>query len=246
MSEFSLITYNIHKGLNLGNRKFILDKIKDKLHKNDPDFILLQEIHGSHESRVIPDNPETSHLNFLADDTYLYNVYGKNAVYKEGDHGNALLSKWPILDWKNINLSTNNWEHRGLLMVKLDYKVGEHFLHIACCHLNLLEKGRQKQINSICDYIQDEVDDNTPLILAGDFNDWREKLSVKLRQRLGLQEAFLKSQGNHAKTFPSFRPSLKLDRVYFRHLSLMEAAVLDSKEWGELSDHSPLSVRFKN
>ena len=83
-----------------------------------------------------------------------------------------------------------------------------------------------------------------PVIIAGDFNDWRSRATAPLKKTLGANEAFEQLHGSHARTFPCWLPALKLDRVYFRGLDVKKAELLDGPPWNELSDHAALSVEL--
>ncbi|MDO9167585.1 MAG: endonuclease/exonuclease/phosphatase family protein [Methylobacter sp.] len=112
-----VLTYNIHKGFNVGNRRFVLHQIRDALIAADADLMFLQEMQGAHRhhQQKIPDWPVLSQLEFLAENTWPFHVYGKNAIYNAGHHGNAILSKHPFERWENINVSPFPWASRSLL-----------------------------------------------------------------------------------------------------------------------------------
>lgn len=114
-----------------------------------------------------------------------------------------------------------------------------------CAHLNLREPDRAKQYQAIFEYVSQQIDTQIPLIIAGDFNDWRYKSAISLGKALNLDEVFLDSKGKRPKTFPSRMPLLSLDRVYTRNLDIMETQIHNSRNWQMLSDHLPLSVKVK-
>ena len=89
-----ILTYNIHKGFNASNRRFVLHEMKDALREINADIVFLQEIQGEHRHKQnrISDWPDTSQFEFLADQVWQHHAYGKNAIYKSGHHGNAILS----------------------------------------------------------------------------------------------------------------------------------------------------------
>ncbi|MFI3155647.1 MAG: endonuclease/exonuclease/phosphatase family protein [Methylococcaceae bacterium] len=119
MSEKGLrvLTYNIHKGFNAGNRRFVLHQIREALVAADADLMFLQEMQGEHHrhQQRIADWPLLSHLEFLAENNWPFHAYGKNAIYNAGHHGNAILSKHPFERWENINVSPFPWASRSLL-----------------------------------------------------------------------------------------------------------------------------------
>jgi endonuclease/exonuclease/phosphatase family metal-dependent hydrolase len=243
MERLRVLSYNIHKGFTMGNRSFVLRKIRDALRALQPDLVFLQEVlgqHDDHAERIGEEWPETSQFEFLADEMWPHYAYGKNAVYTSGHHGNAILSKHPFVFWENIDISTNRMERRGLLHGVVEIPGRREPLHAVCVHLGLFESDRRQQITRICQRIESHVPHGDPLILAGDFNDWRQRASSALAGLLEAREAFLDRHGAHARTFPSWLPALRLDRVYFRGLELHDAKCLTGRPWSELSDHVAL------
>ena len=194
MSEnrIRILTYNIHKGFSLDNR-FVLGAIKEAIHKTGAQLVFLQEVQGEHKkhSKKHQDWPLIPQLEYLADEVWTHHAYGKNAVYDHGHHGNAVLSLNPLVSWENIDISTNKLERRGLLhAVIAPFAPGTPEVHVVCVHLDLFEKGRVIQLDKICKRIHEHVPDGCPLIIAGDFNDWRENASSILENELGVKEVF--------------------------------------------------------
>ncbi len=243
-NSFGLLSYNIHKGFNLTKTQYTLDLIKKSIQESGADILCLQEVCGPNHHPVKEQlHPIHTQFEFLADGVWPHYAYGKNAVYVQGHHGNAILSKFPIESFHNLDISTNALEKRGLLHAKITWpQVGS--LHVMTAHLNLLHSGRMKQCSHIAEYIQDSVGPKDHLVLAGDFNDWQESLSKEFASRIQLKEAFYEHHQKHAKTFPSIFPLLKLDRIYFRNLSAMRAVSFVGSPWRELSDHCPLLAEF--
>src|SRR5690606_38182711 len=118
-------------------------------------------------------------------------------------------------------------------------------IHTFCLHLNLLEGGRKIQVNRLCDRIKSTVNDDSPIIIAGDFNDWRINISQRLEENMGLKDAYLGFHGTPARTFPSTSPLLCLDRIYYKKLELHNIETLKEKHWRKLSDHVALFAEFE-
>ena len=116
-AELRILTYNIHKGFSTGNRHFALPRLRDVLVEADADILLLQEVQGEHKQHEIDHAnwPDGSHAEYIAEGRWPHLAYGKNALYKLGHHGNAILSKHPIISWENINVSSLSWASRSLL-----------------------------------------------------------------------------------------------------------------------------------
>ena len=83
-------------------------------------------------------------------------------------------------------------------------------LHCVNVHLGLGGRGRMKQLQAIRDRIQEMVPAHAPLIIAGDFNDWRIKAGEFLARSLHVSEVFEHLQGVSAKSYPSAMPMLCL------------------------------------
>lgn len=245
LNTIKLLSYNIHKGFSLTNTQYTLDLIKKGIQDSGAELLCLQEVCGhndhAHKDKV---HPRSSQFEFLADGAWSHYAYGKNSVYKKGHHGNVILSKYPIVAHHNLDISNNRLERRGLLHAKVQLE-NNNFLHVMTAHLDLFENGRQKQKEKIVDYIKASVGSSDRLLLSGDFNDWRQSLTAKFQKELQLKEAFLELNNEHARTFPSFAPFLRLDRIYFRNLKVLECECMDGDIWSKLSDHTPLSAIFE-
>ena len=175
----------------------------------------------------------------LADGVWPQHAYGRNAVATGGHHGNALLSRHPVTTWRNVDASVGQAEPRGLLHCAIDLGM-ERELHAVCVHLGLRESHRQHQLGLLCRLIADEMPPHAPLVVAGDFNDWRELADARLRRDAGLHSVFALRGSAGPKTFPARWPMLRLDRIYVRGLNVQSACALSSRPWPHLSDHLPL------
>ena len=242
-----ILTYNIHKGFTPGNRRFILHKIKSALQATDADIIFLQEIQGEHtaKSNEIHNWPECSQFEFIADEIWPHHAYGKNAIYAQGHHGNAILSKFPFEYYENINVAYMKSASRSLLHGVINHLDSDRPLHIICVHLGLFAFERQRQLIKLVNRIEEEIPHNEPLIIAGDFNDWNGRAEKYLCEELGLTEAFKSKSGKHARTFPAWMPLLPMDRIYSRGLKITKCQRLHDKNWAGLSDHLPLTADFE-
>ncbi len=242
----NILTYNIHKGFDRYNRDFVLHRIKEQLQRSDVDVVLLQEIQGRHyhHETGISTWPDVTQFEFLADSIWPHYAYGKNAIYEKGHHGNAILSKYNLAEWNNLNLSRFQRASRSLLHGRVDLPEDRGPLHLICVHLDLIGFERKRQIKELKRYIDSAIDANEPVILGGDFNDWHGGMGRTLEAQLGMQEAFRSAHGNYAKTFPSHLPMLRMDRIYYRGVRLLESIRLERQPWSQLSDHLPLLARF--
>lgn len=237
-----IMTYNIHKGFSFGDRRFTLEQIRQSARDSKADIVCLQEAMGLHKNEPIEEP-----LEFLADQIWSHYAYGRNAVYDHGHHGNAILSKYPFASSSNIDVSSHEFENRGILHGVLTCpEWGADRLHVMTLHLALFAWGRRRQLARLCEMIEDHIPLDEPLIVCGDFNDWRETASDFLGKRVGLREIHLSANGQHARTFPSFFPLLCLDRIYIRgDLEVVSTKCLNPHAWYELSDHLALTAELR-
>ncbi len=242
----SILSCNIHKGFAFGNRGFTLQRLREALRSVNPDVAFLQEVVGEHRhhASMHDDWPALGQAAHLADRNWPHYAYGANAHHRHGHHGNALLSKHPLLGWTNHDVSNHRLERRGLLHGVISHH-GRR-VHLVCCHLDLTRWGRDRQLARLQHLIH-SLPVHEPLIIAGDFNDWRDVVGIELTA-LGLNEVHLNLHGQHARTFPAWWPQLTLDRIYLRGLVPLVAQALDTGTWRTVSDHVPLwcQVEFIN
>ncbi len=246
-TSIRVLTYNIHKGFSIGNLRFVLHEIKDSLRHIDADVVFLQEIHGERHisKKRFDDWPNNRQFEFLADQVWHHHAYGKNAIYKSGHHGNAILSKYPFIEWENIDVSMMQSASRSLLHGTILIPGIEQKIHIICVHLGLLELERERQLSTLAGRISSHVPYDEPLIIAGDFNDWRGRAEHHLHHGLGVKEVFKKTNGSYARTFPAWLPVLSMDRIYFRGLDVVDCSHLYGQPWRSMSDHTPLLAEFR-
>lgn len=239
--SINVLTMNMHMGFGFLNRRFILPELRDAVRSVSADIVFLQEVHGEHQHHAdrVKDWPTLSQYEFLADSMWTDFAYGRNAVYPHGHHGNALLSKYPIVRHENLDVSIHGTEQRGLLHCVLDVPERGH-VHAICVHLGLREKHREEQLGLLADLVR-RLPDGEPVIVGGDFNDWRQRADGLLAGT-GLHEVFVRHHGAPAKSFPARWPLLRLDRIYVANATTHRPQVLSNRPWSHLSDHAPLAV----
>ena len=246
IQPLKILTYNIHKGFSIGNARFILHEIRDALQHISADIVFLQEIQGAHHKKQqqIDNWPDAAQFEFLADEVWPHHAYGKNAIYKAGHHGNAILSKHPFQQWENINVSNRSYASRSLLHGAIDIPGSNKRLHVICVHLGLFEAERETQLNVLSHRIDSHVPHDEPLIIAGDFNDIWRRAEHHMKSDLGLTEVFKDMTGHHARSFPAWFPMMHTDRIYYRGLNPINCQRLTERPWRRLSDHIPLTAEF--
>jgi len=244
MTTLTVATYNIHKVFSHFNRRMVLHELRERLRALNADIVFLQEVQGENtgHARRHDDYPAVPQHEFLAEQIWQHHAYGKNAVYDEGHHGNAILSRYPIASWNNQDISAHRFESRGLLHCELSVPGSSVVLHSLCVHLGLFANGRNQQMQDVIERVQRVVPADAPLIIAGDFNDWNNHASRLLVKALHLQEAFEVKHGRVAASYPCNFPLLRMDRIYVRGLTVQQAEVHAHRPWSRISDHAALSA----
>lgn len=261
--KLKITTYNIHKGVSSFGARPRIHALKQAISGMQSDILFLQEVQGRHDLHAIKhatDWPELSQQDFLAGDSHEC-AYGMNAVYDHGHHGNALLSAFPIVSYANRNISDHKYESRGILHCIV--RAPDVEVHCYVIHLGLFAGSRKRQTDALIEAVNETAGKDAPVIIAGDFNDWGNKLSEDLCGELGVNEVFdenlsrrgfgtylrqLSGRGPRiqpARTFPAAMPFLQLDRIYVRGFKVESAEVLHGAIWAKLSDHAPIVATLK-
>ncbi len=242
-----IATFNIHKGVTNFNARFALHEQRELLRRLQADIVFLQEVRDEHakHSKRFEAWPEAGQAEFLADAVWPNYAYGKNSVYPAGHHGNALLSKHPIIKTTNEDISAHASEERGMLHSEIEVPGWDVPLHCICVHLGLFAHWRRKQLLDVRDRIESSVPPNAPLIIAGDFNDWGMRSGRLFAQGLHLREVFEHNDGKPARSFPSWLPVLRLDRIYTRGFHVKHVQVHSGLQFAKLSDHAALTATLQ-
>ena len=239
-------TYNIHKGFSQFNRRMVVHELRERLRELKSDIVFLQEVQGMHQGHAEEHEtwPEEPQHEFLAGDVWHSTAYGRNMVYDHGHHGNAILSGFPIIASHNQNVTHLRFERRGLLHCAIEVPGLSSHLHCVCVHLSLFGRSRRRQLDALASRLESIVPAAAPLIIAGDFNDWRNRAHDLLAERLGLVEVFAGIIGQPPRSFPSTLPVLRLDRIYVRGFSIVATQVHFGPPWSGISDHAALTAHL--
>jgi endonuclease/exonuclease/phosphatase family metal-dependent hydrolase len=243
-------TYNIHKGVRgVGPRRRLeIHNLGLGVEALDADLVFLQEVRHFHhrEARRFQRTsfgwPEEGQADFLAPDGYEV-AYRTNAVTRHGEHGNALLSRWPIGDVGHHDVSDHRFEQRGLLHVPVQWR--DVTVHAIVAHLGLMHGSRVRQIRRLAAFVAANVPSEGVLVVAGDFNDWGERLDAPMRA-IGPERAQQPGAAMAPRaTFPSRVPLFSLDRIYVRGFHCTSTFVPRGPAWARMSDHLPLIAELE-
>lgn len=218
----TIATYNIHAAVGADGR-YAPDRIIDVLHELQADIIALQEVPlgGTAADNV---------LAIVADATGYESAEGAACTTPERRYGNAVLSRWPILSVRAIDLSFGSREPRGAL--DADVECDGDLLRVVATHLGLRPAERRHQIRRLLDVFDTE---EMPVILLGDINEWFI-WGKALRPLVSHFQAV-----PAPATFPSRWPVFALDRIWIRpRHRLVHVEVHNTPLARVASDHLPL------
>ncbi len=226
-------TYNIHRCIGADGR-YDPGRIALVLEELDADLIGLQEV----DSRLAAPGG-CDQLSYLAGRLGFNVVAGLNIVCRRGHYGNALLSRWPILTSRLIDLSAAGREPRGGIdaVVAMPEAAGGGRLRAIVTHFGLRGWERRRQIGSLLQHISDPG--ARPLLLMGDFNEWVRFGPVSR----GLGDTL--ACDGHVGSFPARWPLLPLDRICARSLALVGGPARHASPTARVaSDHLPVKAVF--
>lgn len=201
MTKLRVVSYNIHKGRSIAGRDS-LEALRLGLHGLGADILFLQEVQGRNQVNARLDAQHES----LAAALHMQAAYGCNAVRVNTDHGNALLSRYPILSFENEDVSDHALEQRGLLHGRL--QIDGVCVHCFVVHLGLFAASRERQVLTMTERIERLVMAHEPMLIAGDFNDWRNELAPLFVKQLNVHEVFTQAsqvKGEASKLMDSMR-----------------------------------------
>lgn len=244
--HIKVVTYNIHRAIGV-DRRFRPERVVQILRHYNADLVMLQEVDDG-----APRSREMDLAKELAQEAgYPHFAVGHNVSLRKGRYGNATLSRFPILRERNIDLSIGSWLiRRGCQHTSLDVGLqGGHRLEVFNLHLGLSARERHRQVEMLIH--SDELGgldrEQTPVLIAGDFNDWRSLLWPVFTNGLGFRCATDRRRGPYKviPTYPSFSPQGGLDRIYFRgplRLTWVQSCRMQVSRIA--SDHLPIIAEF--
>jgi endonuclease/exonuclease/phosphatase family metal-dependent hydrolase len=224
MSELYVATYNVHRCIGRDGRHDV-DRIARIIAGTGASIVGLQEVDLGH------DEFERTDVQRLAELTGMTCIRGRIPSADSWRWGNALLTTWPVLAQRRIDLSVARREPRGALDV--DLQLGTTRLRVLTTHFGLRPFERRIQTQQILAVTSVPTADMT--VLLGDLNEW----FIWGRPLRWLHAAFGYSRA--PRTFPSHTPLFALDRIWVKPRSaLRRVSAFVSARASDASDHLPV------
>jgi endonuclease/exonuclease/phosphatase family metal-dependent hydrolase len=216
------MTWNIHGAVG-GNPRFDLAGVVDLIERWDADIIALQEVDSRRKSMRYGD-PFAVLQEALGD----HGIGAKSITTTDGDYGQMLISRWPIVASEIHDISFLEREPRRAVKADIETPLGP--VRTIATHLGLSIRERRRQARALLD-IAGEYSMTT--VIIGDFNDWFWPGSVRsaLSRELPGYTRY--------RTFPSRWPLLRLDRIYCRPGAALIRSYIDGQA-RSCSDHLPI------
>ncbi|MGE0750030.1 MAG: endonuclease/exonuclease/phosphatase family protein [Variibacter sp.] len=217
-----ILTWNIRGGVGADGR-FDLDRVLRIAKRGEPDVIALQEV-DSRRSGKQHGHP----FMILRDALGPHGIEAKSIIGTDGDYGQILISRWPLENIKIHDISVPSREPRRA--IEADVMSPHGVLHIIALHLGLTFGERRRQTEAL---VKMATSSPRTTVMAGDFNDWIWRGSVQ-----NAIHRVLPARTWH-RTFPSWCPLIRLDRIYCRPRSALLRSWTD-REARSASDHLPV------
>lgn len=238
--QFRLMTYNIHKGIGGVDRRYRPERIVTTIARYRPDIVLLQEVDDG-----VPRSRFDRVVDLLGDALdFRHRAFQQNVTLRRGGYGNAILSRFPLSDVSDIDLTIPMKKRRRALVAHCELRWEHHSRSILLfnVHLGLAGFERAMQLRKILSSeALKHTRDSTATIIAGDFNDVWGSLGKAILEPQG----FIPALGM-TKTFPAILPMRPLDRVYFRGgLKLTHGFASHTRLSKRASDHLPVILDFE-
>lgn len=234
-----VVTYNIHKCRGL-DRRVRPARIVEVLREMDADIIALQEVVSLRGGAR-----EKDQARFISEELNMKCSVGGTRIHNGGIYGNAVLTRLPLIETKNYDISVRGREQRGCMRADISAN-GGGLLHVFNVHLGTAFIERRHQGRKL---VNNAILNNEELsgarILVGDFNEWTRGLTTRLLAA-HLTSADIRTHLMRSKTYPGVLPFLHLDHVYFDDSLELEAMTLHKSRTAIVaSDHLPLIADFR-
>jgi endonuclease/exonuclease/phosphatase family metal-dependent hydrolase len=229
-----IVTYNIHKARGMDGRTSI-KRVAAVLAGLKADIIALQEVFSASEA-------QEGQVQALATELEMETAFGGTRHHRGRPYGNAILTRWPIINSCEMDISWARRERRGC--IRADLKTPQGTLHVFNIHMGTSYFERRHQVRSLLSSKQIHEDISGPRVLVGDFNEWIKGLTTRM-----LSEKFeslnLELHVRKRRSYPGLLPLFHLDHVYFEQpLVIDKAELIRTRQSKIASDHLPLVATF--
>lgn len=217
-----LLTWNIQGGIGKGGRSD-LGPVLALIRRWEPDIVALQEVDSRrHAPGDVPA------FTFITRELGFHAVEAKTIIAEDGEYGQMLSSRWALIRTAVHDISVPHREPRRAIEAEIDTPSG--CVHVFASHFGLTFGERRKQAEALAQLAKASPH---PVVALGDFNDWTRHGAVQ-KTLNGIFPVLTRH-----RTWPSFLPLMRLDRVFCRPAEAFIESRTDP-EGRRFSDHLPI------
>ena len=233
--KLRVLSYNIHKCIGGVDRRYEPDRVAEVIRNLEPDVLLLQEVDAH-----VPRSNHDRQFELLGDLCGMkYRTWFPNVEIRSGGHyGNAILSRYPIIESMNLDVSLRFKKKRSVLhgVLRVRHDDVDRTVHVFNMHLGLARFERKIQLQKFLDsHPFATLHHDTPVVVGGDLNDVYGRLGELLRP------AGFRGVERRPLTFPAWGPVRPLDAIFVRgKVEFMKLTRCESDLARRASDHRPL------
>ena len=238
--KLRVLSYNIHKCIGGVDRRYQPERVAEVIHKLDADVLLLQEVDDG-----VPRSNHDCQVDVLGELLGMkHRAWFPNVdVRGGGRYGNAIISRYPIIESSNLDLSIRWKKKRSALhgVIRVRHEEVDRTVHVFNMHLGLARFERKIQLRTFLDsHPFAGLHHETPVVVGGDLNDVYGRLGELLRP------AGFRGVDKRPLTFPAWGPVRALDAIFVRGaVDFMKLARCDSELARRASDHRPLVAEVR-
>ena len=238
--KLRVLSYNIHKCIGGVDRRYDPSRVADVISNLDPDVLLLQEVDAG-----VPRSNGDRQVDVLGELCGMrYRSWYPNVdVRGGGQYGNAILSRYPLIESTNIDVSIRFKKRRSVLhgVVRVRHDDIDRTVHVYNMHLGLARFERRIQLRKFVDsHPFASLHHDTPVVVGGDLND--------VYGRLGdlLHPVGFRCVDRRPATFPAWGPLRPLDAIFVRGaVDFIKLSRCESELARRASDHRPLVAEVR-
>lgn len=235
-----VLCYNIHYGQGTDG-KYDVERLANVIKASNPDLVALQEVDVG-----VKRSGRVHEAQRLAELTGMAGRFGPTQHYEGGLFGNAVLTRFHILDvaihpLPYTEATTERTTYpRGAIVVTVRTTAGQKLRFISTHFQHNVPEDRVAEAHAINDLFADD-DDSTPTILAGDMNAQPDEEPIQVL----LEKWTPTLESPPVPSAPSTNPRSRIDYIFRRpseNFRLVSHKVIEEPL---ASDHCPVFAEFE-
>lgn len=235
-SGIRVMTYNIHHAnppSKAAEGTIDLQAIAKVINEARPDLVALQEV----DVNTVRSGTTINEAETLAKLTGMYFHFSQALAYQGGKYGDAVLSRFPIIDTFSYQLPIvegTKEEIRTLCMIKVALPDKKE-MYFGSTHLGLSEPTRVMQAQAIIKIVKKL---SLPLILGGDFNALPESKPIQLLDKFFTRSCIT----NCGYTSSAQNPRHLIDYIMYHPKNIFDVTEYKIIQETYASDHFPIVI----